>query len=359
MNNLVLLALFSSVVAIPQHNITASENNIEFNEKEDVVIVRDATVEFYNNLLLQDLEKDYFLVNLKDGVLQDCLAIYYDHNNSEEFYLETTSTRYEVKKEELETFYNDVKEKIATEVSLSSTSEENIFEKVKSKTFYKIAKPYGRIFYSCDIYEYDFDKDASLYLAEFTQEFICGKMCIINGESGYEPYLNDLSYTHIQAYQEEADMGDGTIRYGCTPILKDTYPQSTPSTVTITSSYTSGNTIGYSTNFGFSTSEGMSVGGELTYDYSNSRTYEKTYTDTNPALSTQHGENPNEYQWTYIYNQKEEKTNLRNLGYIFECNNYRNGKNVKGHYKMSVEANVQFTHESNGDSEIVYYYKVF
>lgn len=215
---------------------------------------------------------------------------------------------------------------------------------VEYSSFSKVCKPYGRIYYDVTLFEYASFDTTSLFLAEITQEFIPGKVCDTNNEIGYNrDYLVYDGYTHVKTSQNVADLGNDEWIYGSTSILKDAFPVIQPSTVTITSSYEEGQTFGFSVGVLFSLTEGIGADGEAYYDYSNSGTYTKSYTDTEPALSTQHGTDANEFQWTYLYETLQAKNNYMKLGYMFEANRYNNdGRDIYRKFDMTIEKNVKF-----------------
>ncbi|MCI8988883.1 MAG: hypothetical protein HFK05_03920 [Clostridia bacterium] len=146
----------------------------------------------------------------------------------------------------------------------------------------------GYIVYHIAISEYKVDSESILYIVTVRNSFTPGIVAQYNGESGYGAYKNYRGFVHMsveQAYDaNESYYGDP--RRGSVPYKKDYWPINQPSVVTITSSVQQGKTLGYSTKLGFS-SEGLSIGGGVSGEYSISYAYSKAITKTEPALSAQ------------------------------------------------------------------------
>jgi len=188
----------------------------------------------------------------------------------------------------------------------------------------------GYIVYHIAISEYKVDSESILYIVTVRNSFTPGIVAQYNGESGYGAYKNYRGFVHMsveQAYDaNESYYGDP--RRGSVPYKKDYWPINQPSVVTITSSVQQGKTLGYSTKLGFS-SEGLSIGGGVSGEYSISYAYSKAITKTEPALSAQLNSSDTKIcQWNFKYEEAAEETYHLETNYMFEIRNHG--------YEMSV-----------------------
>lgn len=236
---------------------------------------------------------------------------------------------------ESKSYFEIVKSKIRL-----SSIESDYMNIISSKSFRVYKKPYGYIDIDLDLLKYKFTKTTSLYILDTHASYVCGKMAKLNGDSSYEEYvknINYLDYLKIGVYQCVDEVGYEELRYGGTPILKDYYPLNKPSTVTISSTYSIGLNFGKSTTIGFE-GEVLNASEEYSGQVELMASYSKTYTTTNPALSSQKdSEDTKKIQWSYIYNTQTYLTNHVQCGYIFEMNNLTNGQNSENHVNVCID----------------------
>lgn len=228
--------------------------------------------------------------------------------------------------------YIDINDALKTNSSVQSDGKFNL---LYSSSFREMKKPFGYIDCDYQISKYRANDVSSLYLLEAHVYFTPGSIAMKNGATGFENYQQMSGYMHISASRAMHEVGYGQIRYGGTPVFKDAYPVNTPGTITLTSSYQDGTTLGYSFSNGFS-SDGISIGSEHSMGKNIIFGYSKAYTTTEPALSAQkNAENPQKFEWYYEYKNIRAETNHMLLGYMFEMNN-------KGHDLFEGDLAVEF-----------------
>ena len=333
------------------------KNNFYY-ENDDLIVKGNISDLNSDTFDTQNLNKDLLIFDKNSKIDDQYFAYFYDYESKQEHYLETNSTDDENLVEDLNSFYKESNTAINNEsVMVCSNDVSSNFKEVFASSFTKIAKPYGRITYNYSLNEYEFSSISSLYILQVRQQFICGATCIANDENGYGYYYNSDSYTHIKSSQSVTDMGYDDVIYSGEPVFKDAYPVPEPTSVTISSSYSTGITIGKSDNYGFSCSEFDSESHEYTFNLSLGMSYSKSYTTSIPSLSSQNGEDINEYQWNFKYlyndNTNREVTNFANLGYIFECNKYENNLNVHNKFNMRITGKVAFTNSKGQNPNYV------
>lgn len=246
---------------------------------------------------------------------------------------------------EVKCFISEKIKQINNQVSLlSDDSHSQIFNTLYSGTMRRNGKPYGYIDIDWTIKKYRTNDISSLYLVESHAAFTPGAVAIANDSSGYQAWRNISGYLHITPRRAQFEVGYGQTRYGGTPVFKDAYPLNNPGTITITSSYNIGTTLGFSYKNGFSL-DNISIGQDLNLGLNISYAYNKSYTTTEPALSTQrNASNPQTYEWSYTYSSARSETNHLLTGYMFEMNNtghdlYEDDLSFKYDYKMTVQQN--------------------
>ncbi len=345
----ILSTVCLSLLSLSNKNISTLET-LNLEENDNIYVSNNS-----NNYSLDDIKnlnnsKDIFIYDINKKISDEYCAIYYKRNNDAYYFLETTSLNLSSIKDEIKEFYNEKLLEL-NKVSITNNSYSN-FKDLHKYHFTKNFKPYGRIVYDYKSYHYDFCKESSLIYVKLTQEFICGSLLNKNDESGYGNYKNYGGYTHMKAIQNVSDYGYNEIRKGGKPVIKDYFPLSKPSASIITTTYGEKDshggevTIGYSTNNGFEAEIGGKKESEVSISYS------KSYSDDEPSLSTQHGETENEFQWTYLYSSPQEKTNLMNLGYIFELNNYEDGNNVALIHDFLIQGKMVVVKDNDISNEI-------
>ena len=299
--------------------IYANYNDFHKDELEQILSNQEKIYIFY------DLNLENNLGNLE--ILKNHVVIYYFINNFpyiSTLYSETTNTK-ELKIEIID-FINDTLTKInntknTNKSLLSSSSNSNIFSPLYAGSFNYIKKPYGYISCEYNVSKYRANDISSLYLIESQMFFTPGSVAIINNESGYNNYLNSLGFVHLKALTAEDDMGYNQIRYGGTPIRKDSYPVNSPGQITISSSYSSGENLGYSFTNGFSI-DNFTIENNNSYGLNINYSYNKSYTNTEPSLSAQPlSSDINKFSWIYMYNIPRIETFNLSFGYLFEMNN--------------------------------------
>lgn len=306
-----------------------SNNNV-------VVIKKSNDVSSIDQLKSYSSNKNLFLFDLDKKIDNQYAAVYFNRNSNSFSFLETESTSTtEIIKELFEFFNENINEK--NDVNETSLASSNAFSVYQDLKFTKNVKPYGRFFYDYKSSIYQFSNVSSLIYVELKQQFVCGAMITLNGESGYDEYYNCGGYTHALALQNVSDIDYDQQRYGGTPIIKDAFPVCEPSIVSINSTYQDSSTLGGSCKIGLSTEKGFEVSGTISGSSTTLISYSKSYTDTEPSLSTQYGSRNNEFQWTYTYSKEETKTNYMKLGYLFELNNYNDGSYVGNVFDFLIE----------------------
>ncbi len=298
--------------------IYGNYNDFKKDDLKEILSNKDKTYIFY------DLDITDNLGNLE--ILKNHVVIYYFINDIpyiSTLYSETTN----IKELTLEIvkFINktliEINNNKTNMISLSNSTNNDLFSTLYSGSFEYVKKPYGYITCTYNVKKYRANDVSSLYLIESRMEFTPGSVAISNNNTGYENWKIDYGYVHLKALTAEDDMGYNQIRYGGTPVYKDSYPVNTPGQITISSSYSAGINLGYSFTNGFSLDnftieENTNFGLNINYSYS------KSYTNTEPRLSTQHSPgNFNTYEWTYFYDTPKNETFNLTFGYLFEMNN--------------------------------------
>ena len=327
--------VISSLLALGAKNYSTVK--IEDLSNNDVVIIEKSNdVSSIDQLKSYNPNKNIFFFDYDKKIDDQYAAVYFDKVSNSLSFLETESTnKDEITKEFFEFFNENVKNKNKNNLIKAKSS--NSYFVTKDLKFTKNVKPYGRFFYDFKSSVYQFSDVASLIYVELKQQFVCGAMITLNGESGYGDYYNCGGYTHALASQNVSDVGYNKLRYGGVPIIKDAFPVSEPCSVTINSTYQTSTTTGVSAEIGLSTEKGLEIGGSASRSYTTLISYSKSYTDTEPSLSTQYGSRNNEFQWTYGYTKSETKTNYMKLGYLFELNNYQDGSYVGNVFNFLIE----------------------
>ena len=318
------------------------------------------------NSIISDTSKThiFYNINLNDNiiknnpVLSNNVCIYHYKNgipcvdtflSNEE---NSTLRFYEIK--------SFITEKIFQKTDLPTLASDNtqIFNTLYSGSMRRNEKPYGYIDIDWTVKKYRASDISSLYIVESHAAFTPGIIAKANDSSGYSNWKNISGYLHITPRRAQFDVGYGQTRYGGTPVFKDAYPLNNPGTITISSSYNIGMTIGYSFKNGFSL-DNISVKQKKNIGLNISYGYNKSYTTTEPALSAQkNASNPQAYEWLYTYKTARSETNHLITGYMFEMNNaghdlLEGDLSFRYDYKMTVKRNSSV--KSFSDFHIVEY----
>lgn len=167
--------------------------------------------------------------------------------------------------------------------------------------------------------------NSSLYILNTSSNFVPGSVVVANGDESYDNVKNSKGYVHVtisRAYDANESYAY-PYRYGNIPYYKDYWPTTSPSSVTITSSISGGGILGYSTN------EGLSIGGNIAISYSkaittdeprvSAQTYDKvlSYTDSHNSNPNQK-ENVVECQWNYKFSKDKDVSYNQESNYMFE-----------------------------------------
>lgn len=347
--NIIPIIISSTSTFYSLNNHSFLEQNNFYYENSNLIIKGNISILDSSKYLDNIINKDLLIFDINSKIDDSYFAFFYDYESNSTYFLETNSSNLIDLESDLNTFYNEYNIIENTNSLKLISSNSNNFKEIKSSTISKVAKPYGRMAFTYTLSEYEFSSASSLYLLEVRQQFISGYNCLENDEVGYEAYYNDNEYVHIGVYQTSAEMGyDDIIKSGI-PKFKDAYPVATPSTVTISSSYEAGTTIAYSFKNGISF-DGISVEGETEVGLNVEYGYSKSYTTTNPRVSSQLGENLSEFLWNYYYQDPDEVTNYQVLGYIFECNRYQNGLDVHNKFGINLSAKAKFSTKEGTES---------
>lgn len=285
---------------------------------------------------------DYYLDdNLGTSIFDLNSAVFYSNMNGKRVdIINAPSLTFEDFKNVILDFYT---EKSSFELESSTMAvDTNLFKPLYFGSFREVKKPYGYIDVVYTVKKYRANDISSLYLVESKASFTPGKTAKDNGDTTYGKWYNSSGYFHVQGLQAVNEIDQVTIRKGGIPKLKDTYPENSPGTITVSSSYSIGATLGYSFINGFSL-DGITVSKESSLGLNISYGYSKSYTNSEPALSTQRSSiDPSIYQWTYTYNTSRNETNHLNTGYLFEMNNknhdlFEGDLSLRYTYKMTVK----------------------
>ena len=211
-------------------------------------------------------------------------------------------------------------------------------------------KPYGYFVINYNVSKFRVNEISSLWLINSSASFTPGYIAVRNNESGYEKYKNGKGYLHVEATQPKHEISQSYTYPGGKPYFKDAYPVNQPGKVTITSSFSTGLTLGYSFENGFST-DGSSKSHEINVGLNLGYSYSKSFTHQNPRMSSQNSPTiNNEYQWSYRYAETHGaiETNHIKTGYIYEQNNsgpdhYLDENDISFKYEMDMDVHKQFT----------------
>ncbi len=224
-----------------------------------------------------------------------------------------------------------------SQYSMYTTGNES-FEEIHSGSFRKEEKPYGYIDCNYSVKKYRANDVSSLYIVESHFYFTPGKMAMNLGDNSFDNWLNSSGYAKIKTSIASNEVGYNQVRYGGTPVFKDAYPVNNPGVITIGSSYSQGNTLGYSYTNGFSLDNasfesGSSTSQNTTYGYN------KAYQYPEPALSAQKDPmDVEKFTWLYTYVTPRNETNHLLVGYMYEMNN-------NGHDLLEGDVAITFEYE--------------
>ena len=298
--------------------VVGNYSSFDVNELKQITENAEKISIFYD-LDVSDNEND----NLE--IMRNNAVVYYYKNGIPHVHsFKSATSDFAVLIEEIEDFVNEkiglAVENAADGVEIASMDDVS-FSTLYSGSFREVGKPYGYI--DCDyvVSKYRANDVSSLYLIESHVAFTPGQMALDMNSSGYGPYYNATGFVKLKALRAENEVGYNQTRYGGTPVWKDAYPVNSPGKVTITSSYTTGFSLGYSFVNGFSAdnvsqSTNTNMGANISYSYS------KAYSNTEPHLSAQkNAEDSQQYEWKYTYSGPMNETHHMYLGYMFEMNN--------------------------------------
>lgn len=279
---------------------------------------------------------------------------YYKEGTFHNDILSTYSTSETEITKEINEFYNDRMEYIKEEKSnvLSSSLDNDLFTYVTSGYERVVSKPYGYMDHSYTIKKYRVNEVSSLYIVETDSEYVPGSIAYANNDTSYNKNMyNYAGYIHLVANQAKVELDQSFIRYGGIPYIKDAWPLNSPGTITISSTYSAGLSLGYSFKNGFSL-EDSSVGSQYDVGLNIGYSYSKAYTNQEPRLSSQHDSNRyDKYQWSYQYADKKngrETFHLR-TGYMFEMNNHGHGLLDEGQFGLEYRFRMQVLKKTLGN----------
>jgi len=334
MNKLLLVANLSSTL-LNTNNLNLFKSDEYFFENEELVVLGNLDNINYDEYLSKN--KEVLIYDVKDRILNGYSFVYKNPNFSDKVYFYKSSTAEKDKElSEISTYYNSLQKDFANinvpKRATASSYNDNlkVFSRFRSYSIRENKAPYGYFDYDIGVYILELNNTSSLYFIKLNHSFVCGQMAKKIGGTNYENYIHrGYNQISLRVFQREFEYNYDDIFYGGIPVFQDYYPVSQPKEVTITSSYTSGLTIGFSSMLGFSLSEGLSKSLGLNLGGSFALTYSKSYTTTNPYLVSQKGNKDNEVVWRYEYVYNTDETNNQEVGYFFEMNNYQNKQDVK------------------------------
>lgn len=191
-------------------------------------------------------------------------------------------------------------------ISTCSDVPRTFIDSIASATYIIDFPKLGYIVSRISLSEYS-NSISSIFIAKVLSSFVPGIVANDNGLK-YDRWKNHKGYVHLkvqEAFDANEEDGPGML-YGAEPYLKDYWPNNTPSTVTISSSIDGGTTLGYSTKDGFS------LGGNITYGYS------KAITVSNPVVNAQLDNSGNMAMWSYTYDKNREWTYDQEANIMYE-----------------------------------------
>ena len=361
----IFILMLVCIISISSVNVSANsnENFIEenaeiFYQQDNIVIslfnqngtVKEISEKIENNILFEYIPYDQLV--LENNSEKNVAKLYYNKNGT--FYEDTLSTysnnQDEIEKEIIDFFEQRMIFIQQNEYKSTRDVSTDLFTFVTSGYKRIVKKPYGYMDHTYTIKKYRVNDATSLYIVETDSEFVPGQIAYNNGDTSYDSKMrNNFGYVHLIANQAVEELDQSTIHYGATPYFKDAWPVNSPGTISISSTVNVGLNLGYSFTNGFSldnisVENQSSIGANIGYSYS------KTYTNQEPKLSTQHGSNYNEYQWSFQYadgKNGDETVHLR-TGYMFEMSNTNHSLIGEGqfaleyNFRMKVEKWSQF-----------------
>lgn len=254
-------------------------------------------------------------------------------------------------------FYNEFIS--TTNIFKQSVEFDSGIEPIGSQTIKVLEEPYGYMYFDLTASKYKFSEKASLYFLENNFMFVPGKLARKNGHTEYENYKRykySEEFVSMEAMQGEAEMGYDDIIYTGSPVLKDYYPTNSPRTITISSSYDEGWTIGTSGSAGFD-SDGPSFEVGASEDSSYTFSYSKSYTQEDPSLTCSVAPRNNDLvEWRFLFREIIEEDGVDDpylyfshnglLGYIFETNNFDEDRNCENEFDLVLNYEFELENET-------------
>lgn len=303
------------------NNLNLSKEENFYFEDEKILILGNQELNL-NNFDYLSLNKDFLYFNL-NASNDELNAFFHDYESDTSNQMRSNSINETTLIKEINEFYNE--NNVTNKIFKSSSN--NDFKRVTSGNLKEYKKPYGYYYYNYELSRFDFSYESSLYHLSLTQYIVPGCIPYSLKDKDYNNDRIDFAATKVYVCQKEIETGYYESWKGGIPVFKDAYPLTRPNTVTITSTYNAGLTIGRSTEIGFN--KGIYASEGFSFDTSLSISYSKSYQKDEPKLSAQPGTKDGEFTWVYNYEKPQNYSNDENLGYFFEMNNYQNGENVK------------------------------
>ena len=178
------------------------------------------------------------------------------------------------------------------------------------------SKSSGYMYFDYHSYYSDFTNNSRLYLINVKTYFTSGYIATQNNESGFsDMYDLDKGYVHLTAVDKFTDSGD----ISSSVKLLATWPESSTTTMTISSSFGGSLTSNWSNGSELDWPNGAKISIGRGYNASINFTYTKTTTSDEPVLSSQTSpSNSLEQQWNYQYKGLGRTTYIIDAYYLLE-----------------------------------------
>lgn len=292
--------------------------------------------------IFYDLDLTDNIISSHEIMCNNVVIYYYKNDVSHTHSYISNSTEISELVNDINSYTNEILSKINHKndrANISSyTSGNESFVEIHSGSFRKEEKPYGYIDGNYSVKKYRASDVSSLYIVETHFYFTPGKIANDLGDSSYANWFNSSGYAKVKATNASNEVGYNQVRYGGTPVFKDAYPINNPGVITISSSYSQGNTIGYSYTNGFSL-DNVNVGSGGNTSQNTTYVYNKAYQGSEPALSAQ--KDPvdlEKFTWLFTYSTPKNETNHLLTGYMFEMNN-------RGHDLLEGDVALRFEYQ--------------
>lgn len=311
-----------------QEEVEVYGNILEVNNKDFMDIIDNGTDKIYIHYRTNyDIELPYDLLVIvkNNNELYHYEYLVKNENSDDENYLFNGIKNYLImyKNEICKNYYNEIDDAV---ICFNSSVPTTFIDSVATANFTTDFPKKGYITSRIAVSEYRANSNSSIFIIKVISSFVPGYVAKENG-ANYDPWRNDNGYVHItvgQAMDRNEEYYYG-IRYGAIPYLKDYWPLNQPSTVTISSSFDAGLTLGYSQNNGFGVDLDL-----ISYGYSKAITY------SNPTVNAQLSSDLKTAQWSYVYDKNRPWTYDQESNYMYEISSSGNNM-IYGDVRLTID----------------------